>query len=180
MPIYLARPGLWHRLRLLIELSLPGLRLPLAWAVSLLLFPAFRSRSRHGGPNETKTDSESKKYDCKFRPDNVLHFKRPGRHEINASCDSRRFFGQSGKAAKSGSFAGGDRKKSLRDLAFARTATGVRPEALVRSRAAIVAAGVRSIFFLSLLPDGLVVWERAKGRGLWRLPSWRGHGSFEA
>ena len=72
-----------------------------------------------------KTDSESIKYDYKPRPNHVSHFKRSGRYEINASCDCQRFFGQSSKAAKSSPFAGGDRTKSLRDLALARTGTGL-------------------------------------------------------
>jgi len=79
MPIYLARPGLWRTLWLLTELSLPGVPLPVLWAVP----PSYSLHCKAGATivaqSKQKTDPESIKYDYKPRPNQVSHFKRPGR-----------------------------------------------------------------------------------------------------
>ncbi len=109
MPIYLVRPGLWRTLWLLTELSLPGVPLPVVWAVPSSYSLHCKAGATIVAQSKQKTDPESVKYDCKPRPNQVSHFKRPGRYEINAGCDCRRFFGQSSRVAKSSSNAGGDR-----------------------------------------------------------------------
>jgi hypothetical protein len=74
---------------------------------------------------EQITDTERKNYVYELRPQHVSHFNRPGRCEISANCDFQRFFGPPRQAAKISAFAGSDRTKGLRDLALARTGTGL-------------------------------------------------------
>ena len=59
MPIYFARLGLWHIVCLLAEPSLPGVRLPLAWAVPASYSMLFKAGAAMAAPNEQETDTES-------------------------------------------------------------------------------------------------------------------------
>jgi hypothetical protein len=59
MPIYLARAGIWRMLWLLTELSLPGVRLPLAWAVPPSYSLLFKARAAMAAQTEQETDTES-------------------------------------------------------------------------------------------------------------------------
>ena len=144
IPIRLAHPSFEHRIVLLTEHSLPGVRLPPNGSFLLLLFPALQCRSRIGGP-ETNVNRVQKE-----QSNDIIHAQNSASLcpqaeslEINAGCRCQGCHAQPVKGGESGPVAGSNWSKGLRDLVVAGTGTGPRPGALVRGRTA-VAAGLKA------------------------------------